>query len=225
MKIEFLHSKTPVEYEEAYKAMHARQSDVISGRNACLVWFLEHNTVITAGRRADKAELVSEELVSGNSAIKICEVERGGKYTFHNPGQLIVYFVIDLKVLYSQKPDIRRFVRNIEEVIILTLLHYGIKAMRHSKNIGIWVEVEDDVLHKIASIGLSVKKWVTMHGISINVNNNLDGYNHIIPCGIRDCEMTSIAKLLGCKIDMQEFADVLHKNINRMFNSTFVHIT
>lgn len=216
MLIEFLHSKTPVEYKDAYDAMQTRQREVILGNKPCLVWFLEHKDVITAGRRADKEDLISQEMRVSNSAIEICEVERGGKYTFHNPGQLIVYFILNLKTLHNQKPDIRRFVRNIEDAIILTLKSYSIKAMRHPQNIGIWIEKEDGTLYKIASIGLSVKKWVTMHGISINVNNNLDGYKSIIPCGIRDCQMISVAKLLNGKINMQEFTSILHKNINNI---------
>lgn len=207
MNIEFLHSKNLVNYQEACRVMRLRQKEVIEGNAPSLIWFLEHEEVITAGRSAKQNQLLAEQ-----GTTPVCEVERGGKYTYHNPGQQIVYFIVNLKELHDNKPDIKRFVRGLEQIIIDTLMHHGINAYANAENIGIWVEV-NNVLHKIASIGLSVKRWVTMHGIAINVNNNLDGFSKIIPCGINNCKITSTSKILDRAININEFKSVLLQQV------------
>ena len=151
---------------------------MMKSRNAQdLIWILEHPTTYTAGIRSSKSEVL-------DSKIKVISTNRGGKITVHNPGQKIIYFVIDLN---KKKKDIRNLVKNIENSIIEFLKIYKIKSYADKKNIGIWVKGK-----KIAAIGLKVSRWVAYHGCSINISNNLVDYKKIIPCGLSNEKITSI---------------------------------
>ena len=142
-----------------------------------------------------------------DKSIKIIKTNRGGKITYHGPGQLICYFVIDLK---KRKKDIRKFISTIEKTIISTLKHFNIEAIADKKNIGIWYKDKSE-LKKIAAIGVRVKKWIAYHGFSINFNNNLDYFNKIIPCGIKDKKVISINQI--SKINYTDFVKILEKQL------------
>ncbi|MDC0473141.1 lipoyl(octanoyl) transferase LipB [Pelagibacteraceae bacterium] len=142
-----------------------------------LLWILEHPTTFTAGIRSNKNEILDKK-------IKIINTNRGGKITLHNPGQKIVYCVINLN---NRQKDIRKFIKVIENCIIIFLKKYGIKSRADRKNIGIWVKGK-----KIAAIGVRVSNWITYHGCSINIKNNIELYKKIIPCGLNNKNITSI---------------------------------
>ena len=176
MTIELKISKKPVNYTKAIKILEKRVDEVKNGKRE-FVWFLEHPITFTAGIRSRKEEIL-------NKSIKVIETKRGGKLTLHNPGQQIVYFVINLN---KRKKDIRNLVRQIEETIIKFLKIYKIDSYADKKNIGIWVKKK-----KIAAIGIRVSRWVAYHGFSININNNLKDYEKILPCGLDNKKITSI---------------------------------
>ena len=178
MDIEFKNSKKPVNYEKALMLLEKRVNEVKKGGRE-LVWFLEHPTTYTAGIRYKKEEILDK-------SINIVKTNRGGKITLHNPGQKIVYFVLDLN---RRKKNIRNLVREIENIIVEFLKVYKIKSYADKKNIGIWVNKK-----KIAAIGIRVSRWVAYHGFSININNNLNDYKKIIPCGLDNEKLTSFKK-------------------------------
>ncbi len=184
MKIEIKKSKKPVKYESAIKLMEKRLIEVNSKSAKELIWVLEHEEIYTAGTSYKKNEIL-------DNSIKVIKTNRGGKITYHGPGQLICYFVIDLK---KRNKDIRKFVSTIENTIIQTLENYNIKAFADKKNIGIWFN-DGKNSKKIAAIGIRVSKWIAYHGFSININNDLNKYNSIIPCGIKDKGVTCLKKI------------------------------
>ena len=176
MDIEFKISKKPVNYRKALKLLENRVKKVKEGGKE-LVWLLEHPLTYTAGIRFKDEEVLDK-------SIKLIKTNRGGKITLHNPGQQIVYFVLNLN---KRKKDIRNLVRQIENTIIKFLKIYKINSHADKKNIGIWVKKK-----KIAAIGIRVSRWVAYHGFSINIKNNLNDYNKIIPCGLDNKNITSI---------------------------------
>ena len=193
MNIEIKKSTKPVKYEDAITALEARLKLVSENRDKELIWVLEHEPIFTAGTSYSKNEILDK-------SINILETNRGGKITYHGPGQLIFYFVIDLR---NNKKDIRKFISLIEDTIIETLEHFKIKSVADRKNVGIWFDNKGK-LEKVAAIGVRISKWIAYHGFSLNINNNLDPYTKIIPCGIADKGITNLEKIskLKCnKID------------------------
>ena len=194
MDIEFKISKNPVNYKKAILFLEKRVSLVKSGGRE-LVWFLEHPVTYTAGIRSKDEEILDK-------SISVLKTNRGGKITLHNPGQQVVYFVINLN---KRKKDIRNLVKQIENTIIKFLKIYKIKSYADRKNIGIWVEKR-----KIAAIGIRVTRWIAYHGFSINVKNNLNDYKKIIPCGLDNQKVTSIK-------NEKKIIKTIKKNLKRIF--------
>jgi len=186
MNIEIKKSKKPVKYEYAIKFMEERLINIYEGNSRELIWILEHENIFTAGTSYKKTEILDK-------SIKILETNRGGKITYHGPGQLICYFVIDLK---KRKKDIRKFISTIEKTIIDTLKFYKIKTFADKKNIGIWFQDEFE-MKKVAAIGVRVSKWIAYHGFSLNIENDLKSYDSIIPCGIKDKGVTNLKKIIN----------------------------
>ena len=184
MNIEIKKSKKPIKYERAIKLMEKRLLDIHEKKFRELIWILEHNDIYTAGTSYKENEILDK-------SIKILKTNRGGKITYHGPGQLICYFVIDLK---KRKKDIRKFISIIEKTIIDTLKFYKIETFADRKNIGIWFN-DNSQIKKVAAIGVRVSKWIAYHGFSININNNLKKYKSIIPCGIKDKDVTNLKKI------------------------------
>jgi len=193
MNIEIKKSTKPIKYKEAIAELEARLKLVSENNGKELVWILEHEPVFTAGTSYSKDEILDK-------SINIHETNRGGKITYHGPGQLVFYFVIDLR---NKKKDIRKFISIIEDTIIETLKQFKIKSHADRENIGIWFDNKGK-LEKIAAIGVRVSKWIAYHGFSININNNLDPYNKIIPCGIKDKGVTNLEKISKLKFDKIE---------------------
>ena len=201
MSIEIKISKKRISYKTAMVYLNKRVQEVKNAKNKELLWVLEHPTSYTAGVSFNKKEIIDKK-------IKLIKSNRGGKITLHNPGQKIIYFVIDLN---KKKKDLRKFINVLEKSVIQFLKSYKIKANADRKNIGIWVNDK-----KIAAIGLRVSRWVAYHGCSINISNNLDQYLKIIPCGLSNKKITSIFKETGDipKKFEKKLADIFVKNIN-----------
>ena len=206
MNIEIKKSKNPIKYEEAMKFMEKRLLDVYEGKSKELFWTLKHNDLYTAGTSYKDSEILDKK-------IKVIKTNRGGKITYHGPGQLICYFVIDLK---KRNKDIRKFISLLENTIISTLKIYNINTFADKDNIGIWYK-NDIKLEKIAAIGLRISKWIAYHGFSININNNLEKYRAIIPCGIKDKGVTNLTKIKNQNYDdLEDF--IIKKFISNLKN-------
>jgi lipoate-protein ligase B len=184
MSIEIKKSEKPVIYEDAKKMMEDRLLNVDQNKSNELIWTLEHPEIYTAGTSYDESDILDK-------SINILETNRGGKITYHGPGQLICYFVIDLK---KRKKDVRNFITIIEKTIIDTLQFFNIKTFSDKENIGIWYK-DNEQTKKVAAIGVRISKWIAYHGFSININNNLEKYKAIIPCGIKDKGITNLKQI------------------------------
>ena len=184
MSIEIKKSEKPVIYEDAKKMMEDRLLNVDQNKSNELIWTLEHPEIYTAGTSYNESDILDK-------SINILETNRGGKITYHGPGQLICYFVIDLK---KRKKDVRNFITIIEKTIIDTLQFFNIKTFSDKENIGIWYK-DNEQTKKVAAIGVRISKWIAYHGFSININNNLEKYKAIIPCGIKDKGITNLKQI------------------------------
>ena len=184
MNIEIKKSKKPIKYKDALELMENRLVGISNNEAQELIWILEHNEIYTAGTSYSESEILDK-------SIEVYKTNRGGKITYHGPGQLVCYFVLDLK---KRKKDIRKFITTIENTIIDTLKFYEIETFADKKNIGIWYN-EDSKEKKVAAIGVRVKKWVAYHGFSINISTNLEKYRAIIPCGIKNKDVTSLKEI------------------------------
>jgi len=181
MKIEIKKSKKPVEYNKAINFLERKLTIMKKKEKPDLIWVLEHPEIYTAGTSFSKNEIL-------DNSINLIRTNRGGKVTYHGPGQSIFYFIIDLK---KKKKDIRNFINIIENTIIETLKEYKINSFTDRDNVGIWVN-DKNKIKKIAAIGIRVSKWIAFHGFSININNDLSKYKKIIPCGIKDKGVTNL---------------------------------
>tara|TARA_B110000263_G_C15216078_1_gene467593 strand:- start:473 stop:1093 length:621 start_codon:yes stop_codon:yes gene_type:complete len=203
MNIEIKKSSKPIEYSDAIEFLEKRLIKVNQNEANEIVWTLEHKEIYTAGTNYNKSEILDK-------SINIVKTNRGGKITCHGPGQIVCYFVIDLN---KRKKDIRKFITLIEKTIIQTLKDYDIDSFNDPKNIGIWVK-DQNKIKKIAAIGIRVSKWIAYHGFSVNVENSLDSYSKIIPCGIVDKEISNL-KL----IKDQNYKNLSNKIIENFINN------
>ena len=201
MNIEIKKSQKPVKYEDALKFMEKRLLEIDQNKSNDLIWTLEHEDIYTAGKTYKENEVLDK-------SIKILKTNRGGKITYHGPGQLICYFVIDLK---KGKKDIRKFISIIEKTIIETLKYYQIDSFPDKDNVGVWYN-DNSKIKKIAAIGVRVSKWIAYHGFSININNDLRKYNAIIPCGIKDKGV----------INLKNIKDQNYENIENVLIKNFI---
>ena len=183
-----------VPYAEALAVMEARNQAVAAGEARELVWLLEHPPVYTAGTSADPAELVDPRF-------EVVDAGRGGRYTYHGPGQRIGYLVLDLN---RRGKDVRCFVHAIEGWVIATLAHFGVESWRAEGRVGIWTRDIDGSEAKIGAIGVRVRRWVTMHGFSVNLDPDLSHFGGIVPCGIAEYGVTSMARL-GLTVSAEEW--------------------
>jgi len=184
MNIEIKKSIKPINYFDAINILEKRLKDLYAHINKELIWTLEHDEIFTAGTSYKENEILDK-------SIDLIKTNRGGKITCHAPGQLICYFVIDLR----KKKDIRKFISCIEKSIIETLKDFKIETFSDKDNIGIWHKKNNSV-NKVAAIGVRVKKWIAYHGFAVNINNNLDQYKKIIPCGVKDKGVTNLISII-----------------------------
>lgn len=190
-----------VDYQVGWDLQKEIQENVINSKLENTLLLLEHSSVYTAGRRTE----ISDRPIDGTPVI---DVDRGGKITWHGPGQLVGYPIIKLK----NSTDVVGFVRELETALISVCAEFGVEAKRYCERSGVWIR-DSKGDRKIAAIGLRVAKGVTMHGFALNVNPDLSAYNKIIPCGITDAKVTSLAVELGQKIDIQEVIPVLKNHL------------
>jgi lipoyl(octanoyl) transferase len=195
---EWRRERAPVAYAQALAAMEARNQAVAAGTAAELVWLLEHPPVYTAGTSADPAELVDPRF-------EVVEAGRGGRYTYHGPGQRIGYLVLDLN---RRGKDVRCFVHAIEGWVIATLARFGVESWRAEGRVGIWTRDIDGREAKIGAIGVRVRRWVTMHGFSVNLDPDLSHFGGIVPCGIAEYGVTSMARL-GLSVTAAQWDEAL----------------
>ena len=203
MSIEIKKSIKPVNYLDAISFLEKRVEKIIKRQEKELIWILEHEEVYTAGASFSENEILDK-------SIKIIKTNRGGKITYHGPGQLICYFVINLR---KEKKDIRKFISLIEKTIIETLEFYNIKTFADKENIGIWHNNNNEI-KKVAAIGVRVSKWIAYHGFSININNDLKKYDAIIPCGIKDKGVTNLKKIKD-----QDYSEINQKLIENFISN------
>ena len=200
MDIEIKKSVKPVNYKSAINILEKRVNNLAQNNGKELIWFLEHKSIFTAGTSFKENEIIEK-------SIKVFRTNRGGKITWHGPGQIICYMVINLN---KRKKDIRKFISAIEKSIISTLEELNIKSFNDRKNIGIWIN-DNNNIKKIAAIGIRVKKWIAFHGFSVNYSNNLKEYKKIIPCGIKDRGIANISNIKN--VSKEKILKKLEKNL------------
>ena len=208
--IEWNFEKELVDFQDSFEFMQKRVEDIIAGEKPQFIWSLEHPPVYTAGVSANDADLLTK------TDIPVYKTNRGGKYTYHCPGMRIIYVMLDLKQFFApEKPDVSRFVKFLENWVIGILAEFGIKGELKKDRIGIWVTDENGVEKKVAALGIKLRKWVSYHGIAINIDPDMSGFNNIVPCGISEFGVTSIAEILG-HIDEKKFDDVVQNTFETM---------
>ena len=200
MDIEIKKSIKPVNYKTAINILEKRVHNLALKNGRELIWFLEHKSIYTAGTSYKENEIIEK-------SIKIFKTNRGGKITWHGPGQIICYMVINLN---KRKKDIRKFISAIEKSIINTLEELNMKSFNDRKNVGIWIN-HNNKIKKIAAIGIRVKKWIAFHGFSVNYSNSLEEYKKIVPCGIHDKGIININNIK--KVSKESILKKLKKNL------------
>ncbi len=208
-KIEWIIHKELVPYNQALSFMENILSQVISGENDHII-LLEHPEIITAGTSSDISDIIIN-----NSTIPIIETSRGGKHTFHGPGQRVIYPIINIDKSPWNR-DIKRYLNFLHEWIINSLAHFKIFAHKRNDHIGVWVNI-NGIDSKIAAIGIRARKWVVYHGIAVNISTNLENFASFIPCGVKELGVTSMKKL-GVKISLEEFDEILQKEYYNAIN-------
>ncbi|NOZ66713.1 MAG: lipoyl(octanoyl) transferase LipB [Alphaproteobacteria bacterium] len=202
-------SADPVSYPDAVSYMEQRVADIYAGKAAELVWLLQHPPLYTAGTSAKKSDLLTPD------RFPVYASGRGGQYTYHGPGQRVVYVMLDLT---QRGRDVRQYVINLEQWIIDTLAVFKVSAERRAGRVGVWVIRQDGHEAKIAALGVRLRKWISFHGICINVNPDLDHYQGIVPCGIAEYGVTSLADL-GLTVTMAELDIVLRRKWAGIFGA------
>jgi len=198
-----------VDYPEAVATMETRVAEIASGSTPELVWLVEHPPLYTAGTSADPADLLAA------SRFPVHRTGRGGQYTYHGPGQRVIYLMLDLS---KRQPDLRAYVRNLEAWIIRTLGAFGVAGERREDLVGVWVAMPGGGYDKIAAIGIRVRRWVSFHGVAININPDLEHFTGIVPCGVRGAGVTSL-RALGVDASMPEVDAVLRREFEAVFGS------
>lgn len=196
------HSSELVDYQEALSFMENYVHSIRAKQAQELIWSLQHPSIFTSGTSAKAKHLLD------SFGFPVYQTGRGGQYTYHGPGQLVVYVMVDLE---KRKKDIRHYINTLERWIIKTLSTFNIHAEQRSDRVGLWVQEKNNTEKKIAAIGVRITKWVTWHGFSINVSPNLNHFQGIVPCGLKDYGVTSMEKL-GVKTSLEEIRAELEKN-------------
>ena len=206
-EIEYFLDKKTIDYPDSIEFMEKKIEDIHKNKCKEFLWFLEHDNIYTAGTSAKQKDLIN------SNKFKVYKSSRGGQYTYHGPGQRVVYLMLNLK---KKGYDIRKFISLIEEWIIKSLKDIDVNAVNDKNHVGIWIK-DKNSLKKISSIGLRVRKGITFHGISINLNPNLENFKGINPCGNDPKDVTSLEEI-GLKNKIKKFDQVLIKNFSTVFN-------
>ena len=204
-----------MDYKPSWDFQKNFHQDVLSGKETDTLILVEHEPVYTLGKNANKEHLLDKS----DSRVKVYNVERGGDITFHGPGQIVGYPILDLDNFFT---DIHKYLRLIEECIIQTLGDFNIKAKRSNGQTGVWTDNKNNESKKICAIGIRTSRWVTMHGFALNVNTDLSFFENIVPCGIIGKEVTSIKNELKKEIDMNLVIDSIRYNFSTQFNAKII---
>ena len=205
-----------IDYKEAWDLQQEIHSKRVTSEVEDFLFLLEHPNTYTLGKTAHKENLVGSEDYLTQNKISVYDIDRGGDITYHGPGQIVGYPIIDLNNWFK---DTHKYLRALEEVIIKTCSDYGLKCGRNEKHTGVWIGDR-----KIAAIGIKVSRWVTMHGFAFNVNTDLNLFNGIIPCGIQDKTVTSLKQELNREINIQEVKEKLLKNFTQLFEYSTMNL-
>ena len=210
--LEWRISDTPIPYPEALSAMEDRVGRIRENTAEELIWLLEHPSLYTAGTSAKEKDLLEPD------RFPVYRAGRGGQYTYHGPGQRIAYTMLDLR---KRGPDVRCFVHNLEEWVIQALASFNVKGERREGRVGIWVDRGGGREDKIAAVGVRIRRWITFHGISINVEPNLEHFSGIVPCGIgeENLGVTSLVDL-GLPVTMTDLDVALRESFDNVFGNT-----
>lgn len=181
--------------------------------------FCEHPHVYTLGKSGNAEHLLMNESFLKEINATFYKINRGGDITYHGPGQLVAYPIFDLDHFFS---DIHRYLRTLEEVVILTLNEFGVKGERHEGLTGVWIDAGTPKERKICAMGVKCSRWVTMHGIGFNINTDLNYFNHIVPCGIQDKAVTSLSKEIGEEVSMDKLKAILKENFSAVFDYDYI---
>jgi lipoyl(octanoyl) transferase len=203
-----------IDYKEAWDLQQEIHLKRVSGDVDDILFLLEHPNTYTLGKTAHKENLIGSEDYLKQNKISVYDIDRGGDITYHGPGQIVGYPIINLNNWFK---DTHKYLRALEEVIIMTCRDYGLNPERNPKHTGVWIGDR-----KIAAIGIKVSRWVTMHGFAFNINTDLNLFNGIIPCGIQDKTVTSLKQELKKELNIQEVKEKLLKNFKRAFDYTSV---
>ena len=201
-------SKALVGYDFAISEMEKRVLEIKQNSAKELVWLLEHEPIYTGGTSAKKEDLKNDKVETRSSG-------RGGQWTWHGPGQRVVYLMLNLR---NRQQDVKAYVYALEEFLILTLYEFSINGTRVNNKPGVWVKNNNNQYDKICALGIRISSWVTFHGVSINVNPDLDVFNNIVPCGVTDGGITSL-QALGKNISLGDLDHSLKKNFEKVFGS------
>lgn len=207
--VEWKTSPAPVAYEDAVSEMEVRVAQIRAASATELVWLLEHPPLYTAGASAKESDLLDSEV------FPVHRTGRGGQYTYHGPGQRVAYTMLDLQ---RRGADLHRFVRNLEQWLIDSLGEFGVTGERRAGRVGVWVSLGGEKEAKIAALGIRVRRWVTFHGVALNVAPDLSHYDGIVACGVPEHGVTSL-EALGVQVDMSEVDAVLKEKFNALFGA------
>ncbi len=222
-----IHDLGLLEYEDALKYQLKLFNEIVSNkisnrRNKTKIQtknhlvFVEHNSVYTLGKSGEINNLLINQQDLDNKKIKFYKTNRGGDITYHGPGQIVCYPILDLDNFFT---DIHKYLRFLEETVILTLEDYGINGSRSQNETGVWLDPNSRDARKICALGVKASRWVTMHGLALNVNNDLSFFNHIIPCGIKNKSITSISKECKKNIEMELVKEKIINNFLKVFSA------
>ena len=207
--VEWKSSPAPVAYEDAVSEMEVRVAQIRAASATELVWLLEHPPIYTAGASAKEGDLLDSEV------FPVHRTGRGGQFTYHGPGQRVAYTMLDL---HRRGADLHRFVRNLEQWLINSLGEFGVTGERRAGRVGVWVSLGGEKEAKIAALGIRVRRWVTFHGVALNVAPDLSHYDGIVACGVPEHGVTSL-EALGVQVDMSEVDAVLKETFNALFGA------
>ena len=219
-----------IDYKEAWDYQEKRFNEILDIKKnnrkenrqdptLSYLLFCEHPHVYTLGKSGDENNLLVNEDYLNSRGATFYKINRGGDITYHGPGQLVGYPILDLDNFFT---DIHKYLRYLEEAVILTLADYGIESTRSDGETGVWLDVGNENARKICALGVRSSRWVTMHGLALNVNCDLSYFGNIIPCGIADKSVTSMKKELGREVDIQEVQQKLKGQLKKLFNFHFV---
>jgi lipoyl(octanoyl) transferase len=209
-KIKFKTSNKPVDYKEAVEFMESYVAEISAGNQPELIWLTSHQPVYTAGISAKDEDLLRND-------IPVHKTNRGGKHTYHDDGMRIIYVMLNLKNAFApHQPDVAKFVEMLENWVIAVLARLEIKGEIKKNRVGIWVECEDKSEKKIAAMGIKIRKWISYHGIAININPDLEGFKGIVPCGLKDFGVTSVVDL-GKAISFEEIDEIIKEEFFKIF--------